>query len=553
MKSRADTLRQITFGFVGGAVFAALCHSMPAIAQTTKEFIVRLQQGTPGIAQAGHTHITGTALVGEKVGIGTTQPGATLHVSGSMVLDQGSDGPWFFTGTGSGELNRYLQLLNSPSTTSASGLKAGGILVSDAYDWANPGKNDLLVKGKVGVGTDNPQDPLSVLGTISSLSGGFRFPDGTVQTSAVSNIGLFNVKDYGAKGNGTKDDTLSFQAAIDAMNSQGGGTLYVPRGLYKLTNTIYITCKAHILGEGRQLSKLRWSAGSHGLYFDGGSNEATNRKVLSLTGLSFEAAQAGGIALQIRYSMAEGNVGKLVQIDGCEFTNTTSGTYWKTCVDMWNARETSITRCDFRGNFIDGIGFQSGTKGVVVDGDESPTGHVVDKCSAWFLDEAFSYKGEVEGVIMTNLDLVCNNYGIRWNTVAAKPQLHLSNAHISSCAKGVDLFNCSDGVIENVLFYQRVESPSSGAGVSVFGNSYNIMVTNSSFYSWSSAAWDGVVAGPNARRVKVTGNHFYDISRHAIWLQQGSRDAVVLDNDYEHAPSKLKDDSMVNTRYRPLP
>ena len=51
------------------------------------------------------------------------------------------------------ELNRFLLLLNSAEQSSASGLKAGGILVSDLYSFANPGKNDLVVKGNVSIGT----------------------------------------------------------------------------------------------------------------------------------------------------------------------------------------------------------------------------------------------------------------------------------------------------------------------------------------------------------------------------------------------------------------
>jgi len=40
--------------------------------------------------------------------------------------------------------------------------------------------------GSVGVGTSNPGQKLSVVGTIESTAGGFKFPDGSVQTAAVS-------------------------------------------------------------------------------------------------------------------------------------------------------------------------------------------------------------------------------------------------------------------------------------------------------------------------------------------------------------------------------
>jgi parallel beta-helix repeat protein len=43
---------------------------------------------------------------------------------------------------------------------------------------------------------------------------------------------IYNVKDFSAKGNGTTDDTLAIQRAIDAAAKAGGGQVYVPAGTY---------------------------------------------------------------------------------------------------------------------------------------------------------------------------------------------------------------------------------------------------------------------------------------------------------------------------------
>lgn len=45
---------------------------------------------------------------------------------------------------------------------------------------------------------------------------------------------VFNVKAYGAVGDGSTDDTAACQAAIDACNTAGGGVVYFPAGTYKL-------------------------------------------------------------------------------------------------------------------------------------------------------------------------------------------------------------------------------------------------------------------------------------------------------------------------------
>jgi len=51
----------------------------------------------------------------------------------------------------------------------------------------------------------------------------------------VSVTGVANVKDFGANGNDITDDTAAIQAAIAAVNSIGGGTVYFPAGTYRHT------------------------------------------------------------------------------------------------------------------------------------------------------------------------------------------------------------------------------------------------------------------------------------------------------------------------------
>src|SRR5262245_8646067 len=50
----------------------------------------------------------------------------------------------------------------------------------------------------------------------------------------------FNVRDYGAVGNGTTNDTPAINAAINAANSAGGGVVQFPAGTYKSKNTIHM-------------------------------------------------------------------------------------------------------------------------------------------------------------------------------------------------------------------------------------------------------------------------------------------------------------------------
>jgi hypothetical protein len=43
---------------------------------------------------------------------------------------------------------------------------------------------------------------------------------------------LYNVREFGAKGDGVTDDTAAFQAALDKAGKEGGGVVHAPRGNY---------------------------------------------------------------------------------------------------------------------------------------------------------------------------------------------------------------------------------------------------------------------------------------------------------------------------------
>lgn len=116
---------------------------------------------------------------GTNVGIGTASPSQKLSVEGGhfYITNSASDTGLFVVNT-STDGRRYV----ISSTGNAS--SAGGGKLNFQDETIGASRMVIDSTGKVGIGTTLPSQKLSVVGTIESTSGGFKFPDGTIQTTA---------------------------------------------------------------------------------------------------------------------------------------------------------------------------------------------------------------------------------------------------------------------------------------------------------------------------------------------------------------------------------
>ncbi len=100
--------------------------------------------------------------------------------------------------------------------------------------------------------------PLAFIAT--GLAGEKTLAANTRETDEVaSSLGarVYNIRSYGAKGDGVTLDTGGLQAAIDACNRDGGGTVLVPAGTFLIGTvelksyvTLHITAAGKLLGSG---------------------------------------------------------------------------------------------------------------------------------------------------------------------------------------------------------------------------------------------------------------------------------------------------------------
>ncbi|MCC6167022.1 MAG: hypothetical protein IT329_07315 [Caldilineaceae bacterium] len=72
----------------------------------------------------------------------------------------------------------------------------------------------------------------------------------TVVYAATSGLQVYDVKTYGATGNGSTNDAPSIQTAINDAQAAKGGIVWLPPGVYKLGSGLSITQPITLAGAG---------------------------------------------------------------------------------------------------------------------------------------------------------------------------------------------------------------------------------------------------------------------------------------------------------------
>ena len=117
---------------------------------------------------------------------------------------------------------------------------------------SSPDGTIKLARGNSGATTQDVMN-VSNAGVVSfpqglgNISSGTAIATGSTTARSLANrfADVFNVKDFGAVGDGVADDRIAIQAAVDAAFAAGGGTVYLPAGTYLLASfsSSYYTVK----------------------------------------------------------------------------------------------------------------------------------------------------------------------------------------------------------------------------------------------------------------------------------------------------------------------
>jgi len=185
----------------------------------------------------------------------------------------------------------------------------------------------------------------------------------TAATTTISNAPVFtgpltgwaSVTSFGAKGDGTTDDTAAIQNALNQLGQSGKpSVLYLPAGTYKISSTLNLTgaINVKIVGADPSTTKLLWSGASGGTMLN-----LQNTAYSNLERLTFDGNNTAGKDLWIQWDGKStyfpttfgilDDVFKNAQIgiQGGNTGNSTSDT----------AAEVSIERVQFLNNTTAGV------------------------------------------------------------------------------------------------------------------------------------------------------------------------------------------------------
>jgi len=142
-----------------------------------------------------------------------------------------------------------------------------GVLVREFVAGAEDAAIEVISPSFTGVdytsGATGTQKPTNLEKVLDSWFTSAGAPDFKVLFNGVAtslqlafSTTFFNVRNYGAVGNGVADDGAAISSAQAAATAAGGGTVFFPPGTYRITTALPLAANVAWLGSGGQSSKL---------------------------------------------------------------------------------------------------------------------------------------------------------------------------------------------------------------------------------------------------------------------------------------------------------
>lgn len=432
---------------------------------------IRARANAPAPPPVSANKLVRGVTAAKAAGTASTGAAAPSSTSGGPPVPGGGDvfGP-------AGAVNNRLaafdgvtgKLIKDSGVSPASFFPAGGAVGGDlAGALPNPTLAVIgAAAGPIGDATHVAQVTVDAKGRVVGLASvAITFP-------ASASDYPYNVKNFGATGDGVTDDTAAIQGAANALTGAGRGCLFFPDGRYIISAPIIVgngsaytgtppapyNANFSICGSGRLSAVIiQTTAGAGGIYVNltGGSNYAWNRAECFNLGLRVANGVTAGTALEFDYGVVpatsseqpSGSVIHSVDIGRDDDTFSGGWTDGILIENPWKfvAYDINIFGCD-AGNVVPTTGAGSGIALQLIGGINV----FIDKIYTSFFQTNIQLDGAggfaSQGVMISNVVAVAVIFGFRVLAGAGISNIQLSNWL-------VDQGNSPNAGFNNFAFY----------------------------------------------------------------------------------------------------
>lgn len=356
-------------------------------------------------------------------------------------------------------------------------------------------------------------------------------------------LSAFNVRDFGATGDGTTLDTDAIQSAIDAAHHNGGGTVVVPAGATYLSGSLVL----------KSFVELHVERGAT-LAASGDFNDYSQRFIVTAlsSGVITDASQASGMFITARNAtniaitgagVIDGggrhyileDLGSIyrcpnerpftVFLIGCTNVTLRDSTYRDGA--LWTIRLTGCADATIHSIHIDGDLKMPNCDGIDLDRCKDVR---ISDCNISCGDDAISLKtceefpefGSCENITVTNCTIVTTSSALVVGVDAVAPirNVVFDNCVIRRSHRGLSVNLGQEGDFDNILFSNMIVETRIFSDM-WWGRGEPIYV--------SAVPWDDVVGRiRNVRFVNILAR-----SENSVYIsgdQPGLIDGVLLDN-----------------------
>lgn len=297
----------------------------------------------------------------------------------------------------------------------------------------------------------------------------------------VQSMGVANVLDYGAVGDGKTIDTLALQQALNS-----GLTVYLPKGKVFVVDTLMVPTNSHIFGGGTLLFKKNTTAFSL-LLLSNVSNVRIENIILD-----------GNIANQASYSEHRHTIqiltGNNVQILSCTFKNLVGdGVYISHGANNIPSSNILVAYSSF-------FGTNTNRNGVSII-----AGRDVDIADNYFFKMA---RNDMPGAINIESSVITDNiYNVRIH------HNHIKGGEVAKLQQGIAIQNSVGAIVDGVLVANNIIDGAFRYGISAFDNGNkirnlkiqgNIIKNLSTIHDGVGAT--GIISSQGVLNVDISGN-----------------------------------------------